>query len=494
MGRPSVETRVMNRTALFLTLAAGLLVTAVVVGLPKVAPVAVVPPKPEPPSPTPAVQVQPAPPPTPPAPLPAAHPGSLTMTGSVSHPYISVGTTDVFATFDIDAVKVPGAARAPVNLALVIDRSGSMSGAKLRDAKRAAHRLVDLLQNEDRLAIVDYGTDTNLFSSRYATDENRAVMHHRIDGIMEGGGTNIGDGLRVAQRELSKANGEYRVNRLLLMTDGQPTVGMTDNRSLTGLVGAIHRAGVTTTALGVGADFNETLMQRMADMGGGSYGFVRSGDATSLQSMFERDLSQAASTVARAVTIHYDDTGLVSSVMGRPSSCDQGRCSVTLPDFAAGQHERVVMQLRARAATEGMVALGHFTLDYQDVLASGPAKTELALSAFAVHDRVRVTSGINRQAYVAGKQAQAQVNYEQAADLASVGDTRGAQAALQKNVYLFDDASAVAGPAAVEKARQDNTQAFGLMAAPASAEVRREQAKDLKIQGLRTSGRGESVY
>ena len=83
---------------------------------------------------------------------------------------------------------------------------------------------------------------------------------------------------------------------------------------------------------------------------------------------------------------------------------------------------------------------------------------------------------------------------DQAAELASVGDTRGAQAALQKNEYLFDDASAVAGPAAVEQARQDNKQAFGLMAAPASAEIRREQAKDLKIQGLRTSGRGESVY
>ena len=80
--------------------------------------------------------------------------GSLSMTARLSHPFVSLGHQDVFATVDLRAQDVPGAARSSVNLALVIDRSGSMSGFKLNQAKQAARQLISQLSPTDRLAIV----------------------------------------------------------------------------------------------------------------------------------------------------------------------------------------------------------------------------------------------------------------------------------------------------------------------------------------------------
>src|SRR5689334_9358284 len=114
----------MNRTFLFLASAAVLLILAVVMGLPMahVATPVPNPPPQNPPAPDPFIKP------------PEAHPGSLSMTGRLSHPYVLPGTNDVFATFEVTAVDVPGSKRAPVNLAVVIDRSGSMQGQKIVQA------------------------------------------------------------------------------------------------------------------------------------------------------------------------------------------------------------------------------------------------------------------------------------------------------------------------------------------------------------------------
>ena len=217
----------MNRTTAFVALAGALVLTAVIAGLPH--PSAPIPPPQPPPSTPPPLALTPTPP-------EAAAPGSLSLTGRLSHPYLVSGTSDLFATLEVSATKIAGSARAPVNLALVIDRSGSMAGEKLDQAKRAAARLVDLLNENDRLAIVHYGTDVSLMKGTFCTDEARTRMKRYIGHIQESGGTNIGDGLRAGETQLAMARSDFRVNRLLLLSDGQPTVGITSAQGLANLV------------------------------------------------------------------------------------------------------------------------------------------------------------------------------------------------------------------------------------------------------------------
>lgn len=485
----------MNRTSIFLTVAAALLILAVVMGFPKVAT------QPAPPPPVPVVV---APPPEPvvapvPVPVPVANPGSLSLTGRLSHPYLVPGTSDVFATLEVTAVDVPGAKRAPVNLAVVIDRSGSMSGSKIENARRAASRLVDLLEDQDRLSIVHYGTDVNSMGGVFCTSENKLKLKRYIANISDEGGTNIGDGLAVGEKHIARALTDFRVNRLLLLSDGQPTVGITTANGLSNVVRAIRNRGVSVTSLGVGADFNEDLMQKLADVGGGSYGFISDRDPSAMATLFQRDLEQAGTMVARTVQLSFDLPAGVRfvEVYGRPVSQVGNKVIISMPDFSARQVEKLVVHMTASpSVTSGSIDIASFQLAYTDLLTEKPADARLSLAAMVTEDRTLAMNNRDKAATVAAGKARAAMNYQKAAVALDNGNWADANKALKDNEQIFFEADAVAGEGSMAEERQTNTGMFGLStAAPSAPEpMRREAVKKMKTESLRSSGRGDSVY
>ena len=479
----------MNRTSAFLAAAAVLLLLAVVLGLPKVA----TPPEPQPPPPPPTVEVKP--PPTPPQ--PASNPGSLSLTGKLSHPYLVPGTSDVFATLEISAVDVPGARRAPVNLAVVIDRSGSMTGSKIENARRAAARLVELLDENDRISVVHYGTDVELMNAVFATPENKVRLQRFIANISDNGGTNIGDGLAAGQRQINKARNDFRVNRLLLLSDGQPTVGITSSNGLVNVVRRIREDGISVTSLGVGADFNEDLMQRLADVGGGSYGFIS--NATATAALFQKDLEQAGTMVAQGAALSFTLPAGVRfvQVYGRPVSQLGSTVTIGLPDFSSRQVEKLVVQLAVTPGVRsGSVDISSFKLDYTDLLQARPADARLSLAAMVTDDTTLAMEKRDKGAVVLADKARAALNYQKAATAIELGNFDDANRALKQNEAIFEEAEAVAGADAMADERSTNTGIFGLStAAPSAApEQRREAVKKMKSESLRSAGRSASLY
>ncbi len=483
----------MNRTTAFLAVAAALLLTAVIVGLPRVAGPG---PAPTPPAPTPVVVVTPPPVPVP-VPVPGTTPGSLSLTGRLSHPYLVPGTSDVFATLEVTAVDVPGSSRAPVNLAVVIDRSGSMSGAKIENARRAASRLVDLLDEHDRLSVVHYGTDVSAMGGVFATPENKLKLKRYIANIVDEGGTNIGDGLAVGARHIERAMTDFRVNRLLLLSDGQPTVGITTAQGLAAVVRRIRDQGVSVTSLGVGSDFNEDLMQRLADVGGGSYGFIS--DAAAMTALFQKDLEQAGTMVARAAALTFTLPPGVRfvEVYGRPVSQVGNTVSITLPDFSARQVEKLVVHLTASPSVRsGSVDIAGFQLAYTDLLTEKPADARLSLAAMVTEDNTLALRNRDKAAVVMASKAQAGENYKKAAEAIDRGDYGQAQKDLKANDAIFFDADSVAGEGSMADERATNSAIFGLStSAPSAApETRREAVKQMKSESKRSAGRGASLY
>ena len=400
----------MNRTVLFLSLAGGLALTALVLGLPQLGQ--------QPPAPPPGPTVVVAPPKPPPQAL-MATPGSLTMTSRLSHPYVAAGTSEVFATVDLTGAEVPGARRSAVNLALVIDRSGSMSGYKLAQAKQAARHLVGLLRDEDRLAIVHYGSDVKSLPSQQATAAHRERMLQYIDGIWDEGGTNIGAGLSAGRYQLAQAQGQFGVNRLILMSDGQPTEGVTDDAGLTRQAQEIRASGITVSSIGVGTDFNEDLMQAFAEYGAGAYGFLE--DAGQLATLFQKDLQQATTVVARDVTLSFTlppGTSL-GEVLGYRASQSGNTVRVALPDFAAGQLERLVVRLNVTGEAVGStVRVADLRLTYTDLIRDVGVENAASLSSVVTDRNEEVLARQDKDATVYAARARSAANMRMAADQA----------------------------------------------------------------------------
>ena len=485
----------MNKTTGFLAAAATLGLIAWFVKLP--GPQAA-PNPPTPPAPQPVIVVAP-PAPTPPAPIPVVNstPGSLRLTGKLSHPYVTPGASDVFMNLEVSAIEVPGAKRAPVNIALVIDRSGSMSGQKIVQAKRAAQQLIEQLTAADRLAIVDYGTDVRVFRGQFATDENKQRMRAYVARIEDSGGTNIADGLNAGRAQVNMARHDFAANRIMLLSDGQPTVGMTSRGGLVRLAQNIKAEGITVTSMGVGYDFNEDLMQQIASVGGGSYAYLR--DASVIANALRIDLQQATTLVARDVKLNIALPHGVDSaeVLGRPSTMTGSGLVVTMPDFSAGQVERLVVRVRANA-NAGATAqdIGAIKLDYQDVLAERAADASLKLAAAVTMDGTLALKNTDRDALIVATRARGALNMQRAAELAQKGDTRGAARELEAANGFFDSISSVVGGSNVAADKQQLTeQSRRVQAAPAAApEAQADMVKSMKRESLKNYGYGMSAH
>ncbi len=485
----------MNRTTAFLVTACTLGLIALVVKAPGPSTT----PQPPPPPPTPVVVPVPMPAPPPVKDAPVAKPGSLSLTGKLSHPYVVPGTNDVFATLEVSAIDVPGSRRAPVNMALVIDRSGSMSGAKLQNAKRAAKELLDRLDERDSLAIVHYGSDVKGLPSRKVTNENRDAMRRYIERLIDDGGTNIGAGLSTGQQYIASgaASCEGCVKRLVLLSDGQPTEGIQSVRGLTNMAARMHELGISVTALGIGYDFNEDLMTQVAMVGGGSYGYLK--DSAALAAIIQRDLQQAGTLVARDVrlSVRMPAGVMFGEVLGRPFTRSGDVVTVTLPDFSARQVEKLVVRLSSSAPAKDGVAIdvGDFSLDYQDVLADRAADSKLKLAAMVTTDRTLADSRRDQDAVVVATRARASVNYKRAAEAVARGRYEEARQAVEDNKALFFEAEQVAGEKAVAADKADNMQVFGLIqAAPAAPARQMDAVKSMKVQSQRAAGAGDSLY
>lgn len=178
----------------------------------------------------------------------------------------------------IEASQVPARpGRTPVNLALVLDRSGSMSGAKLEHAKAAVLQALSTLQPEDRVALVIYDDEvTTLMESCLASPRNRARARERLHRVYARGTTALFDGWLTGCEQVAMHLEPAEVGRCLLLTDGLANRGLTRREEILGHVTALRERRVSTTTFGVGADFDEVLLQGMAEAGGGNSYFIES--------------------------------------------------------------------------------------------------------------------------------------------------------------------------------------------------------------------------
>ncbi|MFM8442516.1 MAG: vWA domain-containing protein [Methylococcus sp.] len=178
-------------------------------------------------------------------------------------------TLDVLLQVQAPAVAPAGHQRSPLNLALVLDRSGSMNGRPLREAVRCARAMIERLRDDDRAALVVYDDQIDTLAPSL-TLADKTLFYRALDTIDSGGCTDLHGGWLQGAQEVAAHVRADTLSRVLLLSDGQANAGLTDPDRIASQCAELAAAAVSTSTYGLGRDFNEELMDMMARAGHGS--------------------------------------------------------------------------------------------------------------------------------------------------------------------------------------------------------------------------------
>ena len=307
-------------------------------------------------------------------------------------------------------------ARPPLSLAIVLDRSGSMSGAPIENAKSAAISLLDQLDDGDAFAFVTFAWEAQtVLPMVRATPDNKLRAKHAIEAVFDDGGTCISCGLELGATEALHSPIAGGLRRLVLLSDGETLGGIKDPAELAQLAADYAARGISTSTVGVGLDFDEALMRRLAEVGHGNYYFVE--DTTNLAAMFSRELGGLAATVASDLRLVVTETAgmRIEEAYGYPMSRVGSTVIVPVADLRAGESRKVVFRVTVSAAHTGPLVLAPIDLGWRRVGDGAQRGAHASVLTDATEDPQTVVDSVDPATLQAVEQARSARALEQAA-------------------------------------------------------------------------------
>lgn len=345
------------------------------------------------------------------------------------------GPGDGTIQVQVIAPDVPSPAGRPkVNLALVIDRSGSMGEArKLEYVKTAAHQLIDLMGRSDILSVVAYDHQVSVLFPAQRVDGNREALHRLVESLYPGGQTFLSGGLEEGFRQARSARRNGYINRVLLLSDGLANVGTVSRDALQRRAATMAEYGISVSTFGVGHHFDEELLMMTANGGGGNYRYL--GDPERIVAALSSEFHMASRTAASDVEIiiRLRRGCRFGSVVGREWRSDGDAYVIRLGDLSAGERRTLFASLNVSADKPGMREVGEVTVRYRDP-ASGRSVTgaSQAVSLELVRDEAHYREGFDRSVQEKKAVAQSNAMVQDAARLADQGNKEEAREMLGK--------------------------------------------------------------
>lgn len=345
---------------------------------------------------------------------------------------------------------------APASLAIVLDRSGSMSGEKIREARRAIGELVDRLRDADEVTLVAYSDAAEVLVPLTKVGPARARLRAAIAGLDADGGTNIAAGLSAGVHALDAA-GLGHVRRVVLVSDG-----IDDGRAATvSLAKASALHGVVTSSLGVGLDFDEAYMTEVSRVGHGNFAFVRTG--ADLSKFLAEEARQTARTTVddARVRLELPPGARVLRVVGAESDGEvvAGAVELRFGQLFAGDEQRAVVEVAFPDGAEGERFAVRPAASYVRVADRGRVALSAGeLSLRAVGTGAEVDATLDGAVFASVTSALASARQLEAAEAFAKGDVARARSLVQANVQALG-AAQVAAPAPAAKALSDQLSA-----------------------------------
>ena len=239
--------------------------------------------------------------------------------------------------------------RAKANVAIVIDKSGSMQGDNIDQARRAAVAAVEQMSDDDIVSVVTYDDSVHvLVPATKASD--RDSIRSKIQSIEADGSTALFAGVSKAAAEVRKFLDDDRVNRVILLSDGKANVGPSSPSELQELGESLSEEGMSVSTLGLGLGYNEDLMSRLALGGNGNHVFIE--DADELVGVFEKEFEGVSSVVAKDIRFRLElaDGVRPVKVLNYPSEIDGQIVELSLGQLYARQERYFVLEVEIPTA------------------------------------------------------------------------------------------------------------------------------------------------
>ena len=365
---------------------------------------------------------------------------TLMMNGRIGHPTMAAGRPDetfLFVDVNTEGADVGVTTTAPVNLAIVIDTSGSMEGQRIANATAAARGMIDRLRDGDTVSVVGYSTNTEIMvPATTVSPATRPQIISRIAAISTTGHTCMSCGIEAGMQMLARRTGA--VNRMLLLSDGEANRGITDLGGLQGLAADIRQRGASISSIGVDVDYNERVMLALARESNGRHHFVE--DASRLQAAFDAELQSLVKTIGKQAQLSVELAPGVNlaQVFDRTFQQVGNRVIVPLGTFTLGDNKTVLMRLSTPSRPAGEQPIARVDLVYDDLVTGRQGSCHGELATIMSDDPTRVS---DLDAVVLGRltKSETAATLQQANDLFARGDNSGARQLIQRQSVTNSD-------------------------------------------------------
>lgn len=324
--------------------------------------------------------------------------------------------------------------RSPINLALVIDRSSSMSGDRIERARDAAILAVNMLDSNDTLSVVTYDSGVDVIVPATKVRDKQQIISAIRNNTGPRGMTALFAGVSKGINQVDKFLDKEQINRIILLSDGQANVGPTATSEMAELARMAARKGIAITTLGIGTHYNEDLMTTLAGYSDGNHAFIE--NASDLEKAFVKEFDDVMSVVAQDVEVIIKTADQVKPVrlLGRDGTIKGNTITVKLNQLYANQEKYVLLEvLPAQGKNRQSKPLADVAVSYNNLATQ---KTDTHREQLAVRyssSRDEVAKAVVEDVMVESAIQQMALESEQAIELMDQGRFEEAKSRLEQS-------------------------------------------------------------
>ena len=332
--------------------------------------------------------------------------------------------------------------RTPVNIAFVIDRSGSMQGTRIVQAREAAAAAVRRLDKNDIASVVIFDDKIDILVQAQNVDDHSAFID-RIRQVSARGSTAIHGGVTEGARQVLQNLDKRRLNRVVLLSDGQANVGPRRPEEFAKLGRELLAQGISVSTIGLGTQYNEDLMLQLARASDGNHTFV--GETTDLIQVFNKEFDDVLASCAQTVSIDVElKPGVrVVRALSRDGKIEGQTAQFQLNQVYAATEHYVLMEVEVDQSAAGGdagrdVDLGRVRVTYTAPQDGSLQTVETPVRARFSESTVEVAAGRDNTVLEAVVEQSVRARTAAAIELRDQGRHGEAQALFSQNVQEID--------------------------------------------------------